>query len=112
VSFQVLVKTAAVMNGAYTYLFSSREERDAFARRPDVFWYHYPEEDDDWRWHRGGAWKPAHKLEQQDLTRAPRPLPGPALVVIEPDEPPAQAFSERDQVVTDAFEDDNDEDRW
>lgn len=75
--FQVLVKTTAVMNGSYTYLFGSAEERDEFVKRPDVWWYHLPEEDDDWRWHRGGAWRPAHELSQADIDRdlATKPLP-------------------------------------
>jgi hypothetical protein len=76
-SVQVLVKTTAVMTGAYTFLLSSREERDAFVRRPDVWWYHFPEEDDDWRWHRGGAWKPASELTAAEVERdlALPPLP-------------------------------------
>jgi hypothetical protein len=74
VSYQVLVKTTAVMNGAYTYLLETAEERAEFVRRPDIFWYHFPEEDDDWQWHRGGAWKPAHQLTPEDLEAKP-PLP-------------------------------------
>jgi hypothetical protein len=79
--FQVLVKTTSVMNGAYTFLLPSREERDAFVRRPDVWWYMFPEEDEDWRWHRGGAWKPSHELTaaevERDLALPPLPPRGP-----------------------------------
>lgn len=75
-AFQVLVKTTAAMNGAYTYLCGSQQEREQFVQRPDVWWYHFPEEDDDWRWHRGGAWKPAHELAPQDLSAEPAPPPG------------------------------------
>lgn len=66
-SFQVLVKTTAVMNGAYTFLLADRKAAMEFVQRPDVWWYHFPEEDDDWRWHRGGAWKPAHELGPGDI---------------------------------------------
>lgn len=89
--FQVLVKTTALMNGAYTFLLGSREEREQFVKRPDVFWYHFPEEDEDWRWHRGGAWKPSHQLtpEEQivaDLAQTPFPgVPG-AVTVQDADE--------------------------
>jgi hypothetical protein len=54
-SFQVLVKTTPHMHGSYSVTCESREARDAFARRPDIWWYHYGE-DDGWDWHRGGAW--------------------------------------------------------
>jgi hypothetical protein len=97
-AFQVLVKTTAVMQGAYTFLLGSREERDEFVRRPDVWWYHYPEEDDDWRWHRGGAWKPAHQMTSGELARdlEVKPLPPkgfmPGAVTVE--------------------EEDGDDDRW
>jgi hypothetical protein len=77
VSFQVLVKTTAVMNGAYTFLLPDRESALEFARRPDVWWYHFPEDDDDWRWHRGGAWKPAQQIVPEDIAAEPAP-PGPA----------------------------------
>lgn len=46
------------MLGSYPFSCESREARDEFVKRPDVWWYHYPEEDDDWGWHKGGAWVP------------------------------------------------------
>ena len=65
------------MHGSYPYLLGSREEADEFVKRPDVWWYHYPSEHEDWDWRRGGAWKPAHELSQADIERdlATKPLP-------------------------------------
>ena len=63
--FQVLVKTTPRMTGSYSYSFESRDARFEFIRRPDVFWYYFPEEDDYWR--RGGAWNvPASSQEEAD----------------------------------------------
>jgi hypothetical protein len=89
VSVQVLVKTAQFMNGAYTYLMADAGERAAFVKRPDIWWYHFPEEDDDWQWHRGGAWRLAGQLTpveliEQDL--ADMPHPGAVTVVNDDDE--------------------------
>jgi len=92
VSFQVLVKTTAVMNGAYTFLLPDREAAQELVQRPDVWWYHYPAEDDDWRWHRGGAWKPAHEMTDDEYraldTVKPLPPRGPqqAMAVVEDDD--------------------------
>jgi hypothetical protein len=36
--------------------FEDPANRAEFVKRSDVWWYHYPEEDDWTTWHRGGAW--------------------------------------------------------
>jgi hypothetical protein len=61
VSFQVLYKTAPHMQGCYSAAFERREDRDAFTRHEQVWWYHLGE-DEDWGWHRGGAWAGAEHL--------------------------------------------------
>ena len=76
--FQVLVKTTAVMQGAYTYLLEDRAAADKFVRRADVWWYHYPAEHEDWDWRRGGAWKPSHLVTQDDLAAEERAPEGSA----------------------------------
>ena len=84
----MLVKTTATMNGSYTFLFATAEERAAFVKRPDIWWFHFPEEDDDWQWHRGWAWKPAHEIDASDLVRPPLPPAGAAqgAVTVDDDE--------------------------
>jgi len=69
-AFQVLVKTTQRMLGSYSYMCETAEIRDAFVKRPDVWWYHYPEEDDGWR--QGGAWDPVAQTER-DLADMPPP---------------------------------------
>ena len=85
--FQVLVKTTATMVSAYTYILEDRQAAVEFVMRPDVWWYHYPSEHEDWDWRRGGAWKPAHQVTQDDLEAVPHaPSYGPqqgAVVVSE-----------------------------
>ncbi len=66
-SFQVLVKTSAAGNQSQSFLLGSREEALELAMSPNIFWYHFPAEDDDWSWHRGGAWKPSHLVTPVDL---------------------------------------------
>jgi hypothetical protein len=53
---QVLVKTTPQMKGHYGYDVE-RAAIPAFTARPDVWWYTVPEDDDNWDWHRGGAWE-------------------------------------------------------
>ena len=73
--FQVLVKTTATMVSAYTYLLDSKQDALEFVKRPDIWWYTFPSEHDDWAWHRGGAWKPAHEVTQEELHAPPAPAP-------------------------------------
>ena len=47
------------MVSAYTYILEDKQAAIEFVQRPDVWWYHYPSEHEDWDWRRGGAWKPA-----------------------------------------------------
>lgn len=96
-AFQVLVKTLPGMHGAYTYLLPDKAAADEFVQRDDIWWYHYPLEDEDWRWHRGGAWKPAHALAVQDYEDLESGVP----------QPPA-GHSAGAVVIGD----DDDDDRW
>jgi hypothetical protein len=108
--FQVLVRTTAVMQGAYTYLLGSRAEADEFVQRPDVWWYHYPAEHEDWDWRRGGAWTAAAMLSgvSGDLSS------------VAPQEPAEPGPSWWNKELDDAYarqreatgEDDEDDDRW
>lgn len=86
-SVQVLVKTTPAMQGSYAFLLSSPEERAEFVKRPDIWWYMFPEEDEDWRWHRGGAWKPAHRITPEEMVMLPaKPLEHPGQVTVTVDE--------------------------
>lgn len=73
--YQMLVKVRESRNsdaiGPLSY--PTSEDRDKAARGPDVYWYHYVEEDDWFLWKRGGAWTATHQ-------------PGPAERVNEPPE--------------------------
>ena len=59
-SFQVLVKTAPVMTGSYSYLLRDRAAAELFVQRPDVWWWCFPVEEDaldSASWRKGGAWE-------------------------------------------------------
>jgi hypothetical protein len=70
VSWQVLVKFAPAASQAFSFLLGSLGEREEFVRQPGIWWYHYPEEDDGWHWHRGPAWQPAHEVRPEQVTAA------------------------------------------
>lgn len=53
--------------------FPDKESRNAFVRGPEVYWYHFAEEEDWHLWQRGGAWNATQQ-------------PGPADHVPEPPE--------------------------
>ena len=80
-SFQVLVKFSPAANTASSFLLGNKQAREKFVRQPGIWWYHFPEEDDDWRWHRGPAWQPAHTVTAGQVTES---LASPAA----PPEPP------------------------
>lgn len=56
--YQVVVLLTESRNGARTgpYSFATPQEREDFVRGPQVYWYHFAEEDDWHSWRRGGAW--------------------------------------------------------
>lgn len=65
------------MNGAYTYLVEDREAAKLLAAHPQVWYYHFPADDEFWEWHRGGAWKPSHAITEEDCVPvAAPPVPG------------------------------------
>ena len=57
--YQVFVKTAeprsSPMRGPFS--FPTTEARQEYVSGPDIYWYHYAEEDDWHLWRRGGAWQ-------------------------------------------------------
>jgi hypothetical protein len=85
------------MVGAYTYILPDREAALQFVRRSDIWWYTFPVEDEDWEWRRGGAWKPAHEVTQEDMTAVPHP----------------PSYAPQQGAVTVTWEtDEDDDDRW
>jgi hypothetical protein len=93
-SYKVLAKTGRYMQGHYEFgPFEAKEERAAFVQRPDVWWYFYPEADEDfffgndgsasWTapkgngggWRKGGAW--AVQQQEIGLERLKHPEPEP-----------------------------------
>lgn len=66
-SFQVLVRTTAVGGHSRSFLLEDRAAALELAMSPSIFWFHFPAEDDDWQWHRGGAWKPSYEITPVDL---------------------------------------------
>jgi hypothetical protein len=72
--YQLFYKTGESANSAqHATAFRTRAERAEFAKGPEVYWYHLPEDEDWCRWTRGGAWQATAR-------------PGPADVVPEPPE--------------------------
>jgi hypothetical protein len=115
-SFQVLVKTTAAMQGSYPYDLGTREAAAKFVKRTDIWWYFFPLDEDSMdggSWRRGGAWDAAFSApgEHQEPDRgqgygshenlSDRALPrGPQPQQVIYDE--AAKFAE----------DDGDDDRW
>jgi hypothetical protein len=82
--FQVLVKTTPYALDAISVACESREVRDAFVKGSAIFWYHYGEEED-WDWHKGGAWIPVEHIANaagvsaDEFNRERPPAPPPPL---------------------------------
>ena len=57
--YQVLVKIRESRNSDVLgpLSFPNKEDRETYVKGPEVFWYHYVEEDDWFDWRRGGAWQ-------------------------------------------------------
>lgn len=94
--FQAQIKTTPDMLGAYTYNFPSREARDDFLGRTDIWWYFRPEEDDGFI--RGRAWEihPDTQAADSVFTRI-IPLPEPSNSPPQMQEsPPEAGTSEED----------------
>lgn len=75
--FQVLVKTAQHMLGSYSFLLEDEVSAREFVRRPDVWWYSFSS-DEDWEWHKGGAWAGAEHLADAAGVKPPGPAPAEA----------------------------------
>jgi hypothetical protein len=103
--YQAIVKTTEGMLGFYSYMFGTAEAREAFVKRPDVWWYVFGE-DDDWSWRPGGAQRPVKDLELPLFE--PPELPGgiPQGILVEP-RPRVTEYTGKLEL-----EEDDDDDRW
>jgi hypothetical protein len=65
--YQAVVKLAEDRNSAAQgpLSFPSAEARSAYVKGREVYWY-FLVEDDDWSWHRGGAWQATAPEDPQD----------------------------------------------
>lgn len=102
--YQAIVKTTEGMLGFYSYMFSTPEAREAFVKRPDVWWYVFGE-DDDWSWRPGGAQRPVKDLELPLFE--PPELPGgiPQGILVEP----SRKWTREDY---EKHVEEDDDDRW
>lgn len=71
--YQVFVKLSESRNSAMAgpVGFVSAAEREAYVKGPNVFWYHYAEEDDWVLWLRGGAWAATQEKGKADVVPEP-----------------------------------------
>ncbi len=99
--FQVCVKTAPYMLGFYSYVLETPEDRDAFVKGPDVWWYCYGDADD-WYWHKGGAWRKTEDVQLPELPELPGDLRQGVLIEPRP----------RVTEYTGKLEEDDDDGRW
>lgn len=103
--FGVVVKTTEGMLGFYSYLFDTEEDRAAFVKRPDIWWYQYHDAED-WDWKPGGAQRKVDNLALPPFPEPPQ-LPGgiPQGILVEPR--PRMDFSGYTAEL-----EDEDDDRW
>lgn len=72
--YQALYKTSPHATAPqFSVVFASASDRGAFVQGSAVWWYMFPE-DEDWDWHRGGAWQQAIP-ETKPTEQAPAPEP-------------------------------------